>query len=361
MKIDFFGDILGQSGYHRHARELVNAMYRLDPTIHLTTNLPQGWEQSVNDEELKMIHNNADCDVSIMVGQPHFWKQYYNRNPKRKFVGFVVWEGDKVPPYWIECMKDSKVSQIWVPSSHVQKAIASTTEDQDILGKIRMVPHGVNLSLFRPIQTQRDAQFTFIVNKGWARGLQDRGGVQWAIKAFNNEFRKDEQVQLMVKINTVYCPQGWNLREEIKKLEIQESAKMIFNVEAVQDALLPSFYAKADCFVSPTMSEAFNLPGLEAMACSLPTIQTGFGGQTDYMTEENSWKIDYDLVDSPEKPAYEGVKWAMPKIEHLQKLMRFAFERPDETRRKGRKALEDSQKWSWDQSAKKAMDILQDI
>jgi len=80
---------------------------------------------------------------------------------------------------------------------------------------------------------------------------------------------------------------------------------------------LPLLYKAADGFVLPSHGEGWGLPLIEAMASGLPTIGTGWGGQTDFMNDQNSWPIDYELVDSPTPP----MRWAEPKAEELRKAM----------------------------------------
>jgi glycosyltransferase involved in cell wall biosynthesis len=74
---------------------------------------------------------------------------------------------------------------------------------------------------------------------------------------------------------------------------------------------------------------------MEAMACGLPTIATGWGGNTAFMNAENSYLLDSSLVPVPERgwrevPTYKGHRWAEPDSEQLQKTMRRVFEYPKE-------------------------------
>jgi glycosyltransferase involved in cell wall biosynthesis len=115
----------------------------------------------------------------------------------------------------------------------------------------------------------------------------------------------------------------------------------------------PSHDLEADVFVCATRGEGFNLPGLEAKACGLPTIQTKFGGQLDYMDESDVY-VRYDLKPVQGDIMYEEVSWAIPDVEHLKKLMRTEYE----NRNIKRIESKDLNKWSWGNVAKKVMEEL---
>ena len=229
--------------------------------------------------------------------------------------------------------------------------------------KIKIVSHGVDIDLFKPIKRKPNEDFTFVANKGFAKGIDDRGGIQWLIKAYCEEFTGDDKVALSVKINPSYCGPGWNIQHEIQKLNVikENMPKMSVNHGFISPKEIAKMYQDADIFVSATMGEGFNLPGLEAMSCGLPTIQTGFGGQTDYMTERDSWYIDFDLVQAPNDIMYEEVKWGLPDVPHLRKLMRYCYENRDECAKRGIEARKTAEKWTWDITAKNAIKFLEEV
>jgi len=365
MKLRMIGEIFGTSGYAQHTRNHVNALYKNGiKNISLDVPRPQGWERNVNDNELKMLLNKPTADmINLMVAVPPYYS-FGLSNPHKKFIGFVVWEGNRVPKYWIKNLR--KCDQIWVPSKHVRHAINETRAlcniHPKLMNKIKTVPHGVDISIFKPIKVERSDKFTFFANKGWAYGMRDRGGMQYLFKAFAEEFRKDEPVRLLAKINPAYNQPGWNIQNEMAKLNLaKDHAEIQVTADNVTLPILNELYNQGDCFVSTQMADGFNLPGLEAMATGMPTIQTGFGGQTDYMTEKNSWKINYALMPVDWDIMYESVNWAVPDRKHLRELLRYAFENQDEVKKKGEQALKDAQKWTWDNTAKKGIKALEEL
>ena len=195
--------------------------------------------------------------------------------------------------------------------------------------------------------------FIFLCQKGWRGTNWDRGGVQYLLRAYAEEFSKDEKVQLIIKLNPAYINPDI-IKQSFDNLKLPEDrAPIHINCDVLSPEKLNDLYNSADCFVCATRGEAFNLPGLEAMSCGLSTIQTDFGGQVDYMTDDNSYFIQYELSESEEKPMYEGISWAVPDIKDLKLNLRWAFEHQKEIKEKGKQAEEDSKKWTWDNSANK--------
>ena len=379
-KINIYGNIFGSSGYDMHTKGLANGLAEAGNDVCLITNKPAGWERVVNDRELGMLTKEIHKDgIDIMIGMPHSWKIV--SSDRRPFIGFLVWEGDKIPIFWMPYLLDKSVLQIWVPSNHVRDAILNTFKGKagliDVMNKIKIVPHGVNHAKFYPIEFKVQAvpegqeleiqenhpwkPFTFIANKGW-RNLQDRGGIQFLVKAYLEEFNSKDKIELKIKLNPAYgVPDITKLIDELK-IENKDRPKLSFNAEFLEQKGLNKLYNSGDVFVSTTMAEAFNLGGIEAMACGLPTLQTIFGGQVDYMTKENSWNIEgINLVPVQGDIMYEDIMWNKPDIKEIRKMMRYVFEHHDEVKLKSEKALQDSYNWKWLNSAQKATKFLKEL
>lgn len=200
--------------------------------------------------------------------------------------------------------------------------------------------------------------FVFLVQKGWRGTNWDRGGVQYCLLAFAEEFSKDENVRLIVKLNPAYIDLP-TLNTAMAQLNLPKDRPEIqISLENIPFDTLHKIYNDGDVFICATRAESFNLPGLEAMACGLPTVQTDFGGQTDYMTDKNSLFINYKLETVTDDMMYEEVKWATPDIEDIKKQMRWCFDNQDKVKQMRLVALEDSKKWSWENSAKKLIKLV---
>jgi len=368
VKINIQGTIFGSTGYDIHTRQLANALHEEGCDVFLQVPLPQNWERAVNDAELLMIKRGFQRDgTTLAIMMPPVWRLPLSDKPKH-FIGYCVWEGDKIPLYWLKYLLDNRVDKIFVPSKHTKDAIIMTTPMHKELymgDKIEVIPHGINPSLFpQKEEILKGGVFTFLANKGWPKGMYDRGGMQYLLKAYMAEFTNKDDVQLNIKINPAYNQPGWDFVEMCKNIGIKKTdnaPKLAFNVDLIDYKLLHKFYHQGDVFVAPTMGEAFGLPMIEAMSCGLPVITTNFGGQTDFVNEENGWLIDYELKHHSNESMYEETKWAIPNIDHLQKIMREIYENQDSIKDKSKKAIEKSKEITWRNTAKKVIKIIEEL
>lgn len=355
MKVNIISPFFGTSGYANHGRSLANALNNAGHNVKVEAPPFPGWEQDVTDTELAMLQKNWHHDgFTIAIMTPPFYSFCKHEHKSQKLVGFLVWEGDKVPRSWEKHL--NLCDAVFVPSQHTKDSLHNV----NVKPPVFVIPHGVDLSVFKPKHetTQHEKEpFTFVVNKGWAKGLHDRGGVQYVLRAFCEEFKKQEKVRLLIKINPAYLYPGWNLDNEIHNLGLDpDHAEICINAEnTTLPQIVSSIYHKGDVYVCAQRADGFNLTGLEALSCGLATIQTSYGGQTDYMTPENSWFVGGELeeVNKTVDLMYEGVRWLNPSIPELRKAMREAFTHQEETRKKGKKAALDSQRWTWTNTVKK--------
>jgi glycosyltransferase involved in cell wall biosynthesis len=364
--INVISEIFGSSGYASHARSLVNELNKLTK-CKILTNLPQGFERDVNDQELEMIKRQRDFDINLIITHPLHWKA--NCNAKRNFV-YLIWEGDRVPEWIYRECNNPNIEKIICPSKHTYDAVMNTDStfpvDVPFKDKVVKIPHGVDLETFFPKETKvvpnvTSSRFKFLMNKGF-RNMEDRGGVQYGIKAYLEEFKKEDNVELIVKINPAY-----GIPDVTKMFQMeQDSPKITFITENYTKKQLNELYNECDVFVSPTRAEAFNLPCLEAMACGKPVIATNYGGQIDFIDIECGWLIDYELVEVQHELEFENCRWGVPKHDHLKSLLRSAYISRDgiaeqknnkivfykSPKELGDKALQVAKKYTWENTAK---------
>jgi len=332
--ITAIGQLFGTSGYAVHFRSLVNELNKLTP-CKITTTLHQGFERDINDKELEMIKREEDYEINLIVTHPIAWRT--NLSAKRNFV-YLVWEGNRIPDWMLkECM-NPEIEKIIVPSEHTKQAIFKTMEgvydkEIEVVGtelkewdKIVVIPHGVDPKIFYPIELKVGDKikvdpmntpnpFRFLMNKG-LRNMEDRGGVQYGIKAYIEEF-DGKDTELHIKINPAYgIP---NLNEMFP--ELKDRADVVFHTINYTQKQLNELYNKCDVFLSPTRAEAFNIPCLEALACGKPVITTNYGGQTDFVTNSNGWLVDYKLTEVTHELEYENCHWGTPDHDHLKSQM----------------------------------------
>ena len=367
--INIIGTILNTSGYDIHTRSLARAIGKITDA-RLTIQGCPGWESMVDDKELEMIKKAPEDDeINLIITNPMSWRM--NTQAKRNFV-FLIWEGDRVPKCFLKECLNPEIEYIFVPSEHTKKALMNTCPPTEkpahipngaryvsygkiLESKIKIMEHGVDTKLFYP--KEKPKKCTFFANKGF-RNLQDRGGVQYLLRAYFEEFTDKDDVELVVKINPAYGTQ--NLQALIDQIAPRKEGLPLLkiNIDNLPYNKMVELYNQCNVFVAPTRAEAYNLPCIEACACGLPVITTNFGGQTDYCNDETGWIIGGELEEVKHEVQYESCKWLKPDIGELRKVLRYAYEHPEEVKSKGKRALVIAHQNSWDKTAKKIYDLI---
>ena len=264
-------------------------------------------------------------------------------------IGRTMFETDRLPLDWVR--RCNLMDEIWVPTEFNRKTfIESGVESR----KVVVIPGAVDESHFDPQKHEiavlpNRAAFNFLSVFEWIW----RKGWDVLLKAYFNEFGPEDDVCLYLRTYEINCPDGeakavltTRVLECARDLGLSPDRLPRFEILADQVAYqeLPSLYRAAQCLVAPSRGEGWGRPHHEAMMMGVPVIGTNWSGNTEFMSEENSYLLDYQVT--PVKGVesafgiYDGHEWAEPSMEHLQQLMRRAFQSPDEVATKGRLARE---------------------
>jgi hypothetical protein len=124
MQFNVIGTILNSSGYSVHTRNLVNALSKYSD-VRLVTQIQQNQATLLNDKELEMVKRKpSDGEINLIITNPLFWKHHLG---KRNWC-YLVWEGNKVPEYFIEECSNPDIEYILVPSTHTRNAVLNTID-----------------------------------------------------------------------------------------------------------------------------------------------------------------------------------------------------------------------------------------
>lgn len=101
--------------------------------------------------------------------------------------------------------------------------------------------------------------------------------------------------------------------------------------------------AEADCYVSLRRAEGFGYTMAEAMYYGVPVIASGYSGNLEFMTEDNSYLVPCReaYVREADGPFQRGSLWAEPEIDAAAAFMRYIAEEPEQAREIGAKGRAD--------------------
>jgi hypothetical protein len=244
-------------------------------------------------------------------------------------VGMWWWEVDTLPPEWHAGFE--LLDEVWVGTEHVASALAPVSPIP-----VYTVRFPILLPSAQPMERSAlglDGEWVFLSMFDHGSVL-DRKNPLGTIAAFTEAFPPESGAVLVLKsINAEADPVGRD--------RIRAAAAVHPHIHLVEGYLSPTqthaLIATADCFVSLHRAEGLGLGPAEAMALGKPVIATGYSGNLDYMTRENSYLVDYSLhpVGPGRWPYPEDAHWAEADVEHAARLMRQVFDDPAAARQRG--------------------------
>lgn len=254
----------------------------------------------------------------------------------RYSVALWWWEVDTFPAGWHEAF--DYLDEIWVASDLVYHAIAPASPIPVV-----KVPMPVTMPEIEPIPRAQlglpddDFVFLFIYDYNSSSARKNPVGL---VNAFKAAFTPGSGAALVLKcINAENSPQQHE--EVLYAIDGHPDIHIIsdFIPENEKNSLL----AACDCYVSLHRSEGFGLTAAEAMWLGKPVIATRYGGTLEFMTDANSFLIDYTAVAvGPDAHPYPpDAFWADPSIEQATRAMREVFDNPQAAADRGSRASED--------------------
>jgi 2-polyprenyl-3-methyl-5-hydroxy-6-metoxy-1,4-benzoquinol methylase/glycosyltransferase involved in cell wall biosynthesis len=253
----------------------------------------------------------------------------------RHTIGFWWWEVQRVPDHFGPSF--DLVDEVWCGSQFVLDAFAAVSPKPTVKVRIPVVVPPVTPMTRGELGAPEDFLFLFLFDFNSALARKNPLGL---VEAFTRAFESGDGASLLIKsINAENHPESAaRLREAIAPHPHVQLLDRYFSATE-RFALLDS----ADCYVSLHRSEGFGLTPAETMFLGKPVIATGWSGNLDFMTHENSYLVDYELVpvgaEGAPYPA-DGI-WADPSIDHAAQLMRRVFTERDEATAKGARAAAD--------------------
>ncbi len=249
------------------------------------------------------------------------------------------WELSIYPREWAEQLE--RFAEIWAPSKFVYDSIRQVTSKPIFLAPL---PVEVRLASFlgrRHLGLPESAYlFLFIFD---FRSYVDRKNPFAVIEAFERvcTARPRDDIHLVLKVNR---PNGQtqfeadNQRFIAQVNQCQYKDRIVIIDKVLSDNEIKSLVRSCDCFVSLHRSEGFGRGMAEAMFLGKPVVATGYSGNLDFMSDENSCLVHYDLVPVEEGcyPHAKGQFWAEPDIDHAVYYMIKLLDDRDYGRKLGR-------------------------
>lgn len=324
---------------------------------------PDHFDPQLDPRFLRLVKSvRAPLDRPNIVHVRHHWPPNLIPPSEGHWVMIQPWEYGSLPKEWVPIINE-QVDEVWVYSTFVQDCFVRSGVDPQ---RVHVVPCGVDVHKFHPrarpapLPTNKRFKFLFVGATIW------RKGSDLLLDAYLSQFTADDDVCLVIKDLPGYP--GRFVTDRIRQVQADpEAPEILYLADALPPDDLPGLYTACDCLVLPYRGEGFGLPILEAMACGRPVIVTNYGAALDFCTPQNAYLIPASVVWMPERRVahLETVDYpylAEPDVEHLGRLLRQVYERPQEALTIGRRAAEHVHRYfTWEKAAEKAMARLEAI
>lgn len=335
------GDYAGQTALCQCGREMVEAVRHmqipyeaLDLPISPSRmpssrrfDLPES-KSATPSSPLSIISWNGDAYNIIGRSVPSSWFQ------NRRIVGVWYWETEQDPPpahregyQWVD--------EIWVTSQFIADSLSRTAPVP-----IRKFPHLMKqlvvpdpLDLPESLQNDR---FAFLFSFDF-RSVARRKNPHAVCESFIRAFPSPSPSGPLCVIKSL----AGQSHHELEWLEITTRYRHRPDILFIDGWMTPvqrdSLMARANCYVSLHRSEGLGLTLMESMSLGKPCIATGYSGNLEFMTPENSWLIPYQTVavgaGAPPYPPKHT--WAEPDIPAAAAAMKEVYASPELAHKKG--------------------------
>ena len=313
-------------------------------------------------EDLKqMIANSRMPDwnaPSIRMWHQHDMSQFIGRGDK---YGFPIFELDGFIDlelhhlgyldYWF-------VTSEWSKSILVEQ-LKKVLGDKDVASKTFVVPLGVDRNIFRESVSRKKETIFYNCGK-W----EIRKGHDVLVKAFNEAFTEEDDVELWMMCDNPFYPEEENFKWErlYRTSKLGEKVRIIPRQETQEDVY--NIMSQTDCGVFPARAEGWNLELLEMMSCGKSVIATNYSSHTEFCNEENCMLVETtELEDAHDGKWFRGQgKWAKIEEAQIAQIVEYMKEvhkkKKEDNLNINQAGVDTAKKFSWENSAKKILEAI---
>lgn len=252
---------------------------------HLEEGVPLTSNDYINKVESKLDKN---YDMQLSYTALKNFSEYFIRGSKNRF-GIWNYETTILPKAFVKYA--NAVDKV-LPSSNFSKKIFTDNgmpEEKQVV-----IPHGIHLDRFQnmgkyPLKTKK--KYKILANIAQPHLRKNIPGL---LKSFGHAFTKDDDVCLVLKISK----KSPNNQGEVPfgKIfnEFNNNFKKHGEVEIIDQFIvdIETLYNACDVVLTMSHAECFWMPGLEGFAANKIVVAPRYGGQLDYMNDNNSILID---------------------------------------------------------------------
>lgn len=262
--------------------------------------------------------------------------------PNKKVIYFTMWETDSIGQQMVGIL--NQCVAVIVPCQWNKE----TFERSGVTVPIRVVPLGINKQHFYYRTPVPRGTCVFGAAGRLGHGIA-RKGVHMVMEAFQEAFPRDiADVSLRIKCFTD-C-----------KITAPKDRRVTLTPEYMDESKVAEWLSGLTAFVSAASGEGWGLWQHQALAVGRPVIACNYGGMAEFLSESNSFPLDYNLIQAGEHHAGYG-RWAKPDMAHLVQTMQMVHADRYSAECKGLRGALDTQQFTYENTALEVIDVMREF
>lgn len=251
--------------------------------------------------------------VILQMGLDGF-KKTYN-------IGYWAWELEAIPDEWVNALR--YMNAIITPSSFTTRVIQNYTNIPVLTATHPVVRGEAAQGIREQLKIPADA---FLISCIFSFGsAMERKNPQGLVEAFKAALAETPHAYLVLKANA-----GGNSPEKQALLQtIAGHPNILLVDQSWSRAEVLGLIQTSDLYASLHRSEGFGLTLAEAMLLDTPVMATGWSGNMDFCTEENSFLIPYKPLkvksSHPEFSEFNAATWADADLDYASGVLRDVY------------------------------------
>lgn len=375
MNIKAHCSIIGETGYNNHSRNFFSALNKIHNVKIRNFTIGKSWrglnktphedEKYLTNEHKSMLFeqilwtdeksgirkdypiysytSNFVQDVNITLVPVNNYL-FYDNHPGKINIGYNVWESTRYPNSFFDLIK--KYDQFWVASEWHRNCLIEQGYDSS---KVKVVPEGIDSSIFCPVNNFSFDKFRFLVVGKW----EYRKSTEEIIKNFLQCFKDHTDVELLLSVDNSFLGlTGDKVKERLDSLDLFDDNIKIYNFPNTDEYL--RLLKNCNVFVSCARSEGWNLPLIEAMACGIPSLYSDWGAQLEFAKNLGlPVKIKGEVSAKNDFGNSVVGNYCEPDWEDFRRVLRYSYENFKEVKNKAlleSKFIRDT--FTWENAAK---------
>ncbi len=329
--VNFYAPFAARSGLGSAARGYLAALRAIGMPIHLVNIDVSSGQFRVAAREyevpgpyrINLIQVNADA-----------LDRFYNLFRHGRFdnafnIAIWAWELNVLRPDWFTTF--AAVDEVWTLSDFNSQAVAPMAP-LPVITMNCVVPQPPPSSFDRAYFGLPDGfLFLTVFDVGSSMIRKNPHAV---VAAFRAAFADRSDVHLVLKFHAAHADPA-ALRAFLA--DVHGVPNVIVRAGTLTNEQMHGLQTCCDCLVSAHRSEGFGLNIAEFMQLGKPVVVTGYSGNMDFTTPENSYLVPYrpQQLEASSGPYLPGYQWAEPDQEVLAEQMRLVVADPAEAARRG--------------------------